>query len=220
MIPLYCLYLGCLFFSFLIGFINRKALKSRQLSLLIPYLFLVFIQELTIFIIRETYAKPDVVIVYNIYRPITVCVFAWLYYHFPFRQFYRKIIPWIVIIYLVIVASFFLFVSSIKSYNRELSLGGGIALTLFGILFLFDYFNLDNATEEDKWRPVLWITAGIVIFYPVVNICFAFYNDIFAKNAMIFGVYLYNAIPQILSIIMYGSFAFAFYLCRKNYYSA
>ena len=214
---LYLLYLSCLLFSSLIGFINRKALKSRQLFILVPYLFLVFIQELIIFIIRETYAKPDVVIAYNIYRPITVCVFAWLFFHFSFKQFYRKIIPWIVIIYLVIVASIFLFVSSIKSYNRELSLGGGIALTLFGILFLFDYFNLDNAAEEEKWRPVLWITAGIVIFYPVVNICFAFYNDIFTKNAMIFGVYLYNAIPQILSIIMYSCFAFAFYLCRKNY---
>jgi len=199
------------------GFINRRALKSRQLSLLVPYLFLVFVQELTIFIIRETYAKPDVVIAYNIYRPITVCVFALLFYHLRLNRFYRKAIPWIVIAYLAIVTSIFLFVSSIRAYNSQLSLAGGIALTLFGILFLFDYFNLDNATEEEKWRPVLWITAGIVIFYPIVNISFAFYKDIFAMNAMIFGVYLYNAIPQILSIIMYSCFAFAFYLCRKNY---
>jgi hypothetical protein len=111
----------------------------------------------------------------------------------------------------------FLFVSSITAYNIQLSFAGGITLTLFGILSFFDYFNLDNATEEEKWRPLLWITAGIVIFYPVVNISFAFYKDIFAKNAMIFGVYLYNAIPQMLSIFMYSCFAFAFYLCRKNY---
>jgi hypothetical protein len=214
---LYLIYLSCLFLSFLIGFINRKALERRQLSLLVPYLLLVFVQELIIYIIRETYAKPDVVVVYNIYRPITVCIFAWVFYYLPLKRFYRKAIPWITIIYLVTTFSIFLFKSSIWTYNIQLSFAGGIALTLFGILSFFDYFNLDNATEEEKWRPVLWITAGIVIFYPIVNISFAFYKDIFAMNATIFGVYLYNAIPQILSIIMYSCFAFAFYLCRKNY---
>jgi hypothetical protein len=214
---LYLIYLSCLFLSFLIGFINRKALQRRQLSLLVPYLLLVFVQELTIYIIRETYAKPDVVVVYNIYRPITVCMFAWVFYYLPLKRFYRKAIPWITIIYLVTTFSIFLFKSSIWTYNIQLSFAGGIALTLFGILSFFDYFNLDSATEEEKWRPVLWITAGIVIFYPIVNISFAFYKDIFAMNATIFGVYLYNAIPQILSIIMYSCFAFAFYLCRKNY---
>jgi hypothetical protein len=214
---LYLLYLGCLFFSFLIGFINRKALESRQLSLLIPYLLLVFGQELCIFIYRQTSSRPDAAIVYNIYRPVSVCVYGWVYYHLSLKRSYRRVIPWIVAVYMLTVAFIFLFVKSILIYNSELSLAGGIALTLFGILFLFDYFNLDNATEEKKWSPVLWITAGIVIFYPVVNICFAFYNDIFQKNAMIFEVYLYNAIPQMLSIFMYGSFAFAFYLCKKRY---
>jgi len=214
---LYLIYLGCLLFSFLVGLFNWKALESRRLSILVPYLLLVFVQELIIYIIRETHAKPDVVIVYNIYRPVTVCVFAWLFYHIPLNRFYRKAIPLITILYLVITIYMFLFVSSITAYNIQLSFAGGITLTLFGILSFFDYFNLDNATEEEKWRPLLWITAGIVIFYPVVNISFAFYKDIFAKNAMIFGVYLYNAIPQMLSIFMYSCFAFAFYLCRKNY---
>jgi hypothetical protein len=213
---LYFLYLGCLFFSFLIGFINRKALDNRQLSILVPYLFLVFVQELGVYFFRISYPGQSTGIVYNIYRPVSVCVFGWLYYRIPVNKGARSAIRWILIIYLSIVAAIFLFISSIRVYHSQLSLAGGIAMTLFGILFLFNYFNLDNGAEEKKWRPVLWITAGIVIFYPAVNISFAFYKVIFDKNATILGTYLYNAMPRILSILMYGCFAYAFYLCRKK----
>jgi hypothetical protein len=214
---LYLVYLSCLFFSFFIGIIYRKALERRQLSLFIPYLLLVFFQELGVFLYLNANPGASTAIIYNIYRPVSVGVYGWIYYHLQLKRSYRMAIPWIVVIFLLTAASIFVFTKSIRSYSSQSSLAGGISLTLFGILFLFDYFNLDNDTEEEKWKPVLWITAGIVIFYPVVNICFAFYTDIFKKNAMIFGVHLYRAIPQMLSILMYGAFAYAFYLCKKRY---
>jgi hypothetical protein len=213
---LYLIYLSCLLFSFLIGFINRKALQNRQLSIMVPYLFLVFVQEVCVMIFRQTHPGQSTGIVYNIYRPITVCVFAWIFYHIQINQAARKPILWIVSIYLGAVVAIFLFVSSIRIYNSMLSLGAGIAMTLFGILFLFNYFDIDNDEEEKKWMPVIWITAGILLFYPVVNFAFAFYQLIVLKNATIHGTYLYNAIPRILSILMYSGFAYAFYLCRKK----
>jgi hypothetical protein len=213
---LYLVYLGCLFCCFLFGLYNRKALESRQLSILIPYLLLVFIQELIVFIIRVTQPKPDAAIVYNFHRPVSICFFAWVYYHIPLKSSYQKAIPWILSTYLLLVTITLIFLQPIRVYSSELSLAGGFVILLFGILFLFNYFNLDNAAEENKWSPVLWITAGILIFYPVVNITFAFYDLIFDRTAKIFGVYLYNATPQILSILMYGCFAYAFYLCRQK----
>jgi len=212
----YLVYLACLFFSFLVGFINRQALKSRQLFILVPYLFLVFIQELAIFFYLRANPGGHTGIVYNIYRPVTVCVFAWVYFHIPINQLSRKPILWIVSVYLAIVAFIFLFMNSIAVYNRLLSMAGGIAMTLFGILFLFSYFDIDNEHEEKKWMPLILITIGILLFYPVVNFAFSFYQLILVKNATFRGTYLYNLIPRILSILMYSGFAYAFYLCRKK----
>lgn len=212
----YLVYLACLFFSFLVGFINRQALKSRQLFILVPYLFLVFVQELCIFFYLRANPGGHTGVVYNIYRPVTICVFAWVYFHIPINQASRKPILWIVSIYLGIVAFIFLFLNSIAVYNKLLSLAGGIAMTLFGILFLFSYFDIDNDDEEKKWLPVILITVGILLFYPVVNFAFSFYQLILLKNATFRGTYLYNLTPRILSILMYSGFAYAFYLCRKK----
>jgi len=213
---LYFFYLACLFFSFLVGFINLKSLKSRQLSLMVPYLFLVFVQEVCIYFFLKANPGGRTGMVYNIYRPVTVCLFAWVYYHIPINQAARKSIVWIVSIYLFTMAFIFLFLKSITVYNSILSLAAGIAMILFGILFLFNYFDVDNDREENKWMPVIWITIGILLFYPVVNFAFSFYLLILLKNATIKGIYLYNFIPRILSILMYSGFAYAFYLCRKK----
>jgi peptidoglycan biosynthesis protein MviN/MurJ (putative lipid II flippase) len=119
-------------------------------------------------------------------------------------------------IYVAIISVTFAFLHSAFKYNSYLSLAAGIIITSCALITLYNYFNLDSPAEEQKWEPITWIATGVVVFYPVVNISLAFYNHITKYNAVIFDMLLYNAVPVIMSIFMYGCFTFAFYLCRKK----
>lgn len=209
-------YLVCLFMSSITAFIYRKELKSRQLSFFIPFLFLLFIQELSVIIYILKYPASSTGIVYNIYTPVSTLVFSLFYCRIPFNSPARKLITALLIVYLAATLFTYCCIQSIYIYNNYISLAGGFLIALCGILFLFNYFKLDNAQEEKKWLPVLWITIGVVAFYPVVNISFALYKYLVAYRATISGMKLYRLIPQLMSIFMYSCFIRAFYLCKKK----
>ena len=195
-------YLACLLCSVVVGFIFLKDLKSRQLSLFPWYLSFVFAQELALYIIIWKDPSYSTGYIYNIYNPVNATFFALFYYRIPFNSPFRKLIGALLIIFLTVTVFTYCFIQSIFIYNSYLSLAAGFLITLCGILFLFNYFKLDNPSEEKKWLPVIWITIGLVAFYPLVNISFA--------------LKLYRLIPQLMSIFMYVCFIRAFYLCHKK----
>ena len=188
---LHCIYLACLLLSAVFAWVYRKELRSRQLSVFVPYLTLLFIQEFSLFLFSLKSPNKSTGIIYNIYQPICAVILAFFYYRIPFNAPVRKLTIWLVSVYLIVVLATFSFILSVDNYNSYLSLAGGLVITCCAIFFLFNYFNLDNRTQEKHWRPVIWITIGIVLFYPVVNISFAFYKHLLAYRADIFGFKLY-----------------------------
>lgn len=123
---------------------------------------------------------------------------------------------WIMGIYLLANVLIYFFVNSIFEPNGYLVLMRGFVISCFAIFFLFRYFHLDNREEEEFWNPLLWITIGAIIFYPVISISLGFQKYLSAMNARIGDFRIYNLIPQALSIFMYGCFSYAFYLCKKK----
>jgi hypothetical protein len=213
---LHTIYLACLLGSAIAAFLYRNQLKSRQLFPFIPFLFLLFIQEVAMFIVTERNPGHSTGFVYNLYTPVNTLFFALFYSFLPANVSVRKLIHILSILFLTATLFTYLCIQSVYIYNSYISLAGGFLITLCGILFLFNYFKLDNPKEEKKWLPVLWITIGVVTFYPVVNISFALYKHLLAYQATIFGMKLYRLIPQLMSIFMYGCFIRAFYLCKKK----
>ena len=213
---LHLIYLACLLTSSVIAFVYRKDLKSRQLNLFPYYLLLVFTQEIIMYLYLLRHPTYSTGLIYNLYNPANTSFFAAFYYRIPFNFSVRKIILSLLIIFLTAAVVTFCFIQSLHIYNSYLSLAGGFLITVCGILFLFNYFKLDNPGEEKKWLPVLWITIGLVAFYPVVNISFALYKYLLAYQATLFGLRLYRLIPQLMSIFMYVCFIRAFYLCSKK----
>lgn len=204
------IYLAIMLLSVAAGFFYRKHLKSRNLGLLPFYLLFVFLQELVAPMLISTG------IIYNIYNPITAIFFSFLFTSIPFNKQSRKLISGLLITYLAAVVATFIFIQPIHIYNNYIFLTSSMITVLNAILFLFNYFKLDNRAEEKKWQPVIWIVIGIVTFYPVVNIAFSFYKYLVAYDATLLGMRLYRMIPQIMSIFMYSCFTRAFYLCKKK----
>jgi hypothetical protein len=126
----------------------------------------------------------------------------------------RKLIGGITLTYLFLLLTNYCFFESIFANRGYMTLARGFILTFYALLFLFRYFNLDNSEVERYWRPLLWITAGLAIFYPVVSISLAF-QEYLVKRTPGDQPRIYQLIPQVMSIFMYSCFTYAFYLCRK-----
>ncbi len=210
-------YLACILFSALMAFIYRNYLRSRMLNILLPYLIYVFIQETTLITVNEFLnLNSSNAVVYNIYVPISATVFFWVYYQIQILKSFRKLIILLYTVYIAITILNYCFIESIFTAGSYTNLARSFVITSFGLLFLFKYFNLDNPAEEKYWRPLIWITVGIVIFYPVISISFTFHKYLLASNATLYGVKLYQIIPKVMSIFMYSCFSYAFYLCKKK----
>jgi hypothetical protein len=129
---------------------------------------------------------------------------------------FRKLMLSLTLVYLVLTLVNYLFIESIFAASSYLTIARAFVITFFAILFLFGYFILDDHEQEKFWHPPVWITAGIVIFYPVAGISIHFQKYLAATGATFYGQKLYQIIPQVMSIFMYGCFSYAFYLCQKK----
>jgi hypothetical protein len=212
---LYIIYLISILLSAVMAILNRKYLASRKLSILVPFLIYIFLQE-TILSLNNFFGYfHSNAVIYNIYRPISAMVFAFIYFSIPFMSPLKKLIAGLTIIYLLLTVINYCFIESIFTASSYFTLARGIVITFFAILFLFRYFNLDNIAEEKYWRPLIWVTAGIALFYPVTSISLTFQKYLANEQATFYGLRLYQLIPQVMSIFMYNCFSYAFYLCRK-----
>ncbi|HEX7845732.1 MAG TPA: hypothetical protein VF476_07990 [Chitinophagaceae bacterium] len=212
-------YIAVLLLSTVIAFLYFKWLKAKQLALFAPYLLYVFAQEFILIYFRELFFTPDQRnhIVYSVHRLITVIFFCFIYYRLIILKTVRPYIAILAIVFTLAFVITFGFLDSIfNDNNKYLGLARAFIITIYGLLFLFSYFNLDNRAQEKHWSPWLWITIGIVVFYPVISISQMFQMYLYKQGATIYGFKLYNMIPQLMSIFMYSCFCYAFYLCKKR----
>lgn len=210
------LYLSCLLVSTIVATWFHRGLKSRQLFLFVPYLWLVSIQEWGLFLAVKYKMLSTTGLFYNIYKPICTSIFVIVFYRISINAPVRKLIIWLYTVYILVTLIAFIFIQPITIYNSYLSVASGFVITCCGIFFLFNYFNIDNSVDERKWLPTILITVGVITFYPIVNITLAFYKFLLAYDASIFGIPLYQLIPRVMSIFMYSCFTYAFYLCKKK----
>ena len=210
------LYLAVLLMSAVVGFSCWKYIGSRNLTPLPFYLLYVFIQETSAYIFSYFNPGWTAGFMYNVYNPLVPVFFSFLFTRIPFNRSSKKWLLSLLVIYLIAVIFTYIFIQPISVYNNYVFLAGSVITTLNAILFLINYFKLDNRTEEKKWQPLIWIVIGVVTFYPVVNIAFSFYKFLVAYDAKLWGLRLYRMIPHVMSIFMYSCFAYAFHLCKKK----
>lgn len=211
------LYLSCLLLSALTATWFWRSLKRMQLILFIPYLWYLNLQEFGLTYLWETGIVKSTAIFYNLYRPFSVTIFFLIFHGLQLNNApVKRLMARMYGVYLIFAVLILCFGGPITELNRYLSLATGFLISSFALLFLFNYFNLDNAAEERKWFPVIPISIGILAFYPVINISFTFYKHLLKSEVLVFGTKLYQSIPQLMSLLMYSCFTYAFYLCKKR----
>jgi hypothetical protein len=213
---LFFIYLAAIVFSAVMAILCRRSIGKRNLAVMVPYLSLVSLMEIFVYIDHVRHWGINATFIYNLYKIITVLTFAFIYYCIPFMKASRKLIAILTACYLLAAILSYSFWISIYALDTYLTLFRGFVITFFAVLFLHRFFYLDDGAEEKFWRPVVWITTGIAAFYPVISITASFSLYLFQHDATLFGLKLYQTIPQVMSIFMYGCFSYAFYLCRKK----
>ncbi len=213
---LFLIYLAVILVSVIMAFMARKELFQRKVGIVIPYLTYVFVQESTLKILSLSGSIVAHPVIYNFYRLLTVIVFAMIFYNISFLRNSRRLILLGAIAYTILTIIVLTFFTPLNENSQILGLARGFIITFFGVLFLFGFFQIDNRTEERYWRPILWFTIGVVIFYPVISITISLQKYLHLKDATLFGFNLYNLVPQIMSMFLYTCFTYAFYKCRKT----
>ena len=209
-----CTYMGCLLLSAVVAVAYNRSLGRWKLTIMSFYLPLIFIMEVyTAFRVHDGKSND---LAYNIYRPVTVVVFAIIYYSIPIMSRFRKMIIGITLVYLLLLVITFLFIVPIQRSNTSLTLARGACITFFAVFYLISLLLLDNIAEQKFWQPLNWVTIGVLVFYPVISISVGFQQYLYDNNATLLGFKLYQVIPRLLSIFMYGCFTYAFYLCKKK----
>lgn len=212
---LFILYLLVILGSAVTAFTFYDDLKKLGLGILAPFLAYVFVQEIALYFLEHYKVVGSNAPFYYAYRILSVSAFAFIYSRVPFLTPFRKIIIFLAALFIIVTITEFSFSKTTSLLPRYMPLARGLVITSFGMFFLSSYFRLDNVELEKYWTPLLWITTGIVIFYPVISISIAFQKEL-KTFGEVYGIKLYQTIPQLMSLFMYSCFIYAFYLCKRK----
>jgi hypothetical protein len=128
---------------------------------------------------------------------------------------FRQIITWSCVLFILLSIAHHILFEPITVNSKYLPLLRAFVIGFFAVLFLFGYLQVEDKISDRYWRPLLWVTIGIVIFYPVTSVVLFLQPYLYEKEATLGPFKLYQLIPQVMSIFMYSCFTYAFYLCRK-----
>ena len=206
------------FLSLSVALFCFRQLKGSIYFYFIPFLFFLVYGEIGAvyfyYNVPESYLNGNT----HIYLWISIfeiIFYSYLFYHFFSNKLMKKLI--LAIAFLVVnfyLFLFFFYTVYVEAFYYVLTLVG-IYLTLLSCIFFYQLFQRDEEGEALS-SPDLWIVSGIFVFFTGTCLTFVLHKTLTGPDRWLFGQPLYNLIPQVLSIILYGFFAKAFMLCRKK----
>ena len=198
------------FLCLLVALYVFKGHRSSFWWLFIPFLFFTFLVE-----VLAMYAWRDNNWLYNLYVLAQFSFFSFFFYRVTGHRLLRRLILVSALIFLGYALFEYSFRRSFAVFNLLLFTLDCFFMVLFAIFFLLYCIGENNVSNISFQFPPLWITIGVVIFFSIASIVFNAYQFIRSHNLKLGGIYLDNIAPQILSLIMYSCFAYAFLQWKK-----
>jgi hypothetical protein len=108
---------------------------------------------------------------------------------------------------------FFFFKDYLGQYYYYLVVQGYI-LTIICCFYFYELFGLDYSPKlaPISKRYEFWFSLGVLVFFAGMSVVNSFYYYIKTIPFTIAGLHIYNIIPQILSIFLYGSISLSIIL--------
>lgn len=199
------------FLTFCIALYRYKRLKNSYMFWFIPFLGLTFLSEVSSDFIYKTY-NLSTYWIFNFLIPITTIFYGFIFYCLIRDKRLKTPLTLMGILYLL--TNFYWSITSL-SFSIPIVLLASVILVFLSCYYFYRCL-LDEVNLSAFYvKSGLWFAAGVLIFYSGISIVFSLVDYIRDHHLTLNGLPLYQFVPRVLSIILYGCFSVAFLLWRK-----
>lgn len=185
--------------------------KKDPWRLFVFYLSLKLVIEMAAFAFGSTSRLPGYMY-YNLLMIISTGFLTVIFIRLIFPPLSRFLLPGLFAVFIV----FFLGESLMNNFaarNDNSSLLSA-AVIIFYCFCFYNQASKNNAVVSQLRYPLFWITTGVLIFYAVHILLYAFYDKI-APIKLRGGYYVFDLAVTTINIILFGCWIIAFSLKRK-----
>jgi hypothetical protein len=199
----------------LLGFLaclyNAGKFRHSFVYAFLPFLLINLLVEAGSNILHYTF-NMDTQMVYYVFNLVTVIFYGTFFYRYlPSARIKDFILLSLTLYALFDLAYPFLF-GFIKHSGIFFITIGAILLVVYACFFFYHYLQLDEYENLAEKNSMLWISAGILIFYSGIAVIFSMFDFIVAHKLVFMGKPIYNIVPRYLSVILYSCFSIAFFV--------
>jgi hypothetical protein len=198
--------------TIIVAFCYNK-LKGCYMQWFIPFLAFTFLTEVYAFYLG-TIGKHTF-LVYAIYNPLSIIFYTYIFAKIALTNAYKKLFIYSTVTYIIVSILYYIIFKNLIS-SHYLILVSSIEITIFACLLFFQYLKIDDPESIANYKSNLWIIAGLLIFYSGIAIVLSLLYYIKKNELKIGGLYLFNFVPQYLSIILYGCISYACIVWKKS----
>lgn len=200
--------LGLIFLALCASIANYKYIKNTFLKYFMYFIWYTFIGELTGIIFIKFAIKAN--IIYNLYSLLYTIFFIIFFRNYIKNNFFKKIATWLMIIFLLGVATNSLFEQHIvNSLQTHTFILGFLIVAVVIILFFIDILNSDAILKLNK-LPHFWISVGVFSFTICIVPVMVIANFIGWSGA-------YDYILLAVNVSMYSCFIYSLMLSKREF---
>lgn len=201
--------------SFVLAIVYRKQLKAFRLSVFLLLLADVCITELlgtnaTLLGLKSNH------IINNCYLIVITPLYLWLFLDIlELKKTIRGVYIGLSALIVLFILWNFLFFQGVFTFNTYSLIAFEFVSCLIALMLIVKIFSEDNFEIDIVEHPYFWISGGLLIFSVMAIVLLGLHQYILKNNLNVGGVKIYNFIMPIACIILYSSYSYAFYLCKR-----
>jgi hypothetical protein len=202
--------------SLLLSIVYSRGLRKFKISLFIPLLLLVCVTEFIGTNSRSYFHWKNNYLVYDCY---VIASFPITYF-----IFYKMLdyVGWIRVIFFCLgflILVFFLlnifFIQGVNDFNTYSLILTEFVTALLSLLVLVKLFKEDDFSIMLYQHPYFWISGATLIFSVSTLVILGLQQYIEAHHLQFAGKNIYRILIQIMNVVLYVSYSYAFFLCNK-----
>jgi len=203
------------FLSLLFAIIFYKKLKFFRLSPFLWLLIVVCITE-TCATNRNWFGEKTTYGIYNYYLLVSSPISLWIFLNMlDFKGFIKTIYLAISALVMVFLLSNFFFLQGPIKFDNFSFVMIEFVKGLLSLMVITKLLREDNYDISISGNPYFWISGGTLIFSIGSIVLLGPQQFILFYKIQIAGLSIYQIILPLLSVILYPSYCYAFYLCKK-----
>lgn len=204
------------FCSLLLSIIYSKRLQLWKITFFIPLLLLTNGVEV-IGVNFRNFGWDNNYFLYNSYLLLTTPLMLYLFYRMllmnkAMRQLFQ-LISFLIILFQLLN---FIFIQGVNQFNNYSLLLIAIVNIIMSCVILFQVVFADDTSKNLFSEPYFWINSGTLFFNLGTLVLFGLQRYIIQNHVEINNKSLYHALAPILNMVLYSSWGYGFFLCKKK----